>query len=177
MNITLLVVIFSFLGVTLYLRDNKSHSKAKATMTIPSKHSKEQQKCCWQRESLKLMNNEGSKSLVKTKSRPSLKNKSNHTLKYPWHDELQNSVKQDAETSYFAPSQCKGPLDDLMSKIVGERWIPFEEDELAYNNPNNTSCDIHHVNKSKMHHTNCDLELKGLKESLSSYSISSLKQV
>ena len=161
----------------MYLREDKSHSRAKTTMTIPRKLSKEQQKCCWQRDMLKIMNNEGSKSLVKTNYPISVGNKIKCSLNYPWHEEHQNFKSHPSDHSYYPSSHFKGPLDDLMSKIVGERSIPYVEDESEYNDLNNSSCDNNHVNESRIHHTNCELELKGLKESLSSYSISCLKQV
>ena len=73
-------------------------------------------------------------------------------------------------------SQFKGPLDDLMLKVVGERWNPSFEDIKECDTVHNT-CDRSEVCDSELHYTNCQLELKGLKESLSSYSISSLRQL
>ena len=157
------------------LRENKSHSRSKTTIAIPRSHPNEQQKCFWQQEVLELMNDDCSKRLVKTNSRPSVENETKCILKCPWHNEHQSSKNYSSDHSYHSSSQFKGPLDDLMSKIVGERSIPNEDDKIECNDLNNTSFDNYHVNESRMHHSNCELELNGLKESLSSYSISSLK--
>ena len=159
------------------MHESKSHSKTKTAVTIPRKHPNEYKKYFWQQERLKLMNDDCSKSLVKTNSHHSFKNETECSLKYPWHDGHQSSKSDSSDHSYHSCSQFKGPLDDLMSKIVGERSIPHEDDRMEYNDLNNTSCDNAYVNESRMHHSNCELELSGLKESLSSYSISSLKQI
>ena len=177
MNWESIVNLFPLIGITLYLRQNKSHSNVKTTKAIPRNYPNKEQKCCWQVEELKLMNNDGTKSLVKTNYPLSVGNKTKCSLNYPWHEEHQNFKSHPSDHSYYPSSHFKGPLDDLMSKIVGERSIPYIEDESEYNDLNNSSCDNNHVNESRIHHTNCELELKGLKESLSSYSISCLKQV
>ena len=159
------------------MHERRSHFKTKTAVAIPQKHPNEYKKYFWQQERLELTNDDCSKSLVKTNSRHSFKNETECSLKYPWHDGQQSSKSESSDHSYHSYSKFKGPLDDLMSKIVGERSIPYAEDESEYNDLNNSSCDNNHVNESRIHHTNCELELKGLKESLSSYSISSLKQV
>ena len=159
------------------MHERRSPFKTKAAVTIPQKHPNEYKKYFWQQERLELMNDDCSKSLVKTNSRHSFKNETECSLKYPWHDGQQSSKSDSSDHSYHSYSKFKGPLDDLMSKIVGERSIPYVDDKMECNDLNNTSCDNHYVNESRMHHSNCELELNGLKESLSSYSISSLKQI
>ena len=116
-------------------------------------------------------------NVLRTNLSPSFVNKTKRILKFPFH-ECNISSSNEVDKTEYSPKQFKGPLDNLMLKIVGERWVPQFEDTGEFNNENNM-CDNYVVNdESRVHHTNnCELELKGLKESLSSYSISSLKQL
>jgi len=146
---------------------------------VSTKHSDASQN--WHKmKRLSSSNTEQSKkpySVLRTNSSPSFVNKTKRTLRCPLHEcniSICNEVHMKPE---YSPKQFKGPLDDLMLKIVGERCVPHFEDTGEFDNENKT-CDKYPSNEEpRIHHTNCELELKGLKESLSSYSISSLKQL
>ena len=66
-------------------------------------------------------------------------------------------------------ARFSGPLDDIMLSVVGEKVIPSFE-ELP--SKANKDCVKDFDEDGDPQITNCELELKGLKESLSSYSIS-----
>lgn len=145
---------------------------------ISTKHSDESQN--WHKmKHLNSSNTEQSRkpySVLRTNSSPSFVNKTKRTLRYPFH-ECNIPISNELNKPEYSPKQFKGPLDDLMLKIVGERWVPDFEDNGEFDYEAKT-CDKYLVNnESRINHTNCELELEGLKESLSSYSISSLKQL
>ena len=89
---------------------------------------------------------------------------------------IKHPEKLEHSKDEFSTVSFKGPLDDFMRKVVGDRILPNFKDSIDYSKGQG-SCDMYLKYDSDIQYTNCQLELQGLKESLSSYSLSSLRQV
>ena len=126
----------------------------------------------WQTKPLDLINNDENKQLFNTqkeKLRESGINKPTRSLG-GYLSDTTNSIKEEQIESQF-----KGPLDEFISNIVGNRCGSHFEENKQCDNWENVGDVYKDNNDSVLRYTQCQLELKELKESLSSYSISSIR--
>ena len=126
----------------------------------------------WQTKPLDLINNDENKQLFNTqkeKLRESGINKTTRSLG-GYLSDTTNSIKEEKIDSQF-----KGPLDEFISNIVGDRCGSHFEENKQCDNWENVGDVYKDNNDSVLRYTQCQLELKELKESLSSYSISSIR--
>ena len=126
----------------------------------------------WQRKPLDLINNDENKQLFniqKEKLREGGINKPSRSLE-GYLSDTTNNIKEEQIDSQF-----RGPLDEFISNIVGDRCGSHFEENKQRDNWENVGDVYKDNNDSVLRYTQCQLELKELKESLSSYSISSLR--
>ena len=126
----------------------------------------------WQTKPLDLINNDENKQLFNMQKEKLLENGINKPTRSlgGYLSDTTNSIKEEQIDSQF-----KGPLDEFISDIVGDRCGSHFEDNKQCDNWENVSGVYNDNNDSVLRYTQCQLELKELKESLSSYSISSLR--
>lgn len=151
-------------------------SLPKTNAFIPTNDSDDSQ-YCHRMKPFGILNKEQQKKpyfVLRTTMNPSFCRKTKQALKYSFLDYNVSTGDEVNKSVNNSPKQFKGPLDDLMTKIVGDRWISSFEENEGFGNHNNT-CDEYLLDNEFEHHSNCILELEDLKQSLSSYSISSLK--
>ena len=126
----------------------------------------------WQRKPLDLINNDENKQLFNPQKEKLHEGRINKPLRSleGYLSDTTNSIKEEKIDSQF-----KGPLDEFISNIVGDRCGSHFEENKQCDSWENGGDVYKDNNGSVLRYTQCQLELKELKESLSSYSISSLR--